>query len=507
MFQTGGRRFCFGVHTPKQNLRTGARLDGRPDKSFASTTANKRKIDYTQTMKQNLQLKLSNQLTMTPQLQQAIRLLQLSTLELQQEMAQALETNPLLELNEEHPIHEMLPEYPSIFNLNSSSKNKNDSGDYFEHLTQTRAQEETLRDHLHWQMRFSAFSPVDQAIAHALIDAINDEGYLTLTLEDIRGILSPSQNVNLEEIEAILSHIQHFDPPGVGARTLQECLILQINPKTLNSEQAQLAIDIITHHLPLLADHAYPELKRQYRINDELLLEIIKLIKSLNPKPGLAFGTEQTEYIIPDLLVYKQKNSWEVMLNPDNTPKIRLNTHYMDLIKQSQNVNDQAFLKEHLQDARWLLKSLENRFDTLLKVGRAIIARQQEFLEHGEEAMRPLVLTDIAAEVEMHESTISRITTQKYVHTHRGVFELKYFFSSHVHMRHGGECSSTAIRALIKKLIAAEDHTDPLSDSQLTSVLKSQGINIARRTVAKYRESLLIASSNDRKRQYWPQEG
>lgn len=459
-------------------------------------------------MKQNLQLKLSNQLTMTPQLQQAIRLLQLSTLELQQEMAHALETNPLLEVAEESndATHNTLPEHPSIFNVLPAGKNASQTGDYFEYLTQNKVAEESLRDHLTWQMRFTSLSSTESCIANTMIDAITDEGYLSLPLEEIQTILSP-QRIAMQDIENVLTHIQRFDPPGVAARTLQECLILQIKYKKLDTEQAQLAIEIITHDLPLLAHHSYTDLKRQYRLTDALLLEIIKLIKSLNPKPGLIFGNDQTEYVIPDLLVYKHKNAWEVMLNPDNAPKIRINSQYADLIKHTRNESDQAFLKEHLQEARWLLKSLENRFDTLLKVGRAIIERQQEFLEFGAESMRPLVLTDIATEVEMHESTISRITNQKYVHTHRGVFELKYFFSSHVHMQHGGECSSTAIRALIKRLIAAEDHSQPLSDSKLTSILKSQGINIARRTVAKYRESLLIASSNDRKRQYWPQEG
>ncbi|MFA6037654.1 MAG: RNA polymerase factor sigma-54 [Legionellales bacterium] len=452
-------------------------------------------------MKQNLQLKLSNQLTMTPQLQQAIRLLQLSTLELQQEIATALETNPLLEMSED------IPEHPSIYNLNTPSKNKNNSGDNFDYITENRIKEESLYDHLLWQLRFSGLTPIEQTVAHTIIDAISDEGYLPLSPGEIQEVLQPDLRVALDDIENVVKHIQQFDPPGVAARTLQECLILQIKRRKLPPEQTRLAIEIISDDLALLADHGYAALKRNYRLTDGLLLEIVKLIKSLNPKPGLAFDCEQTEYIIPDLLVYKQKNAWEVMLNPDNSPKVRINTLYTDLIKQSQNQTDQVFLKEHLQDARWLLKSLENRYDTLLKVGCAIIARQQEFLEFGEEAMRPLVLSDIALEVEMHESTISRITTQKYVHTHRGVFELKYFFSSHVHMQHGGECSSTAIRALIKKLVAAEDPTAPLSDSKLADVLKSQGINIARRTIAKYRESLFIVSSNERKRQHWPKEG
>ncbi len=452
-------------------------------------------------MKQNLQLKLSNQLTMTPQLQQAIRLLQLSTIELQQEIITALETNPLLEMSED------VPEHQSIYNLLSNSKNKSQNGDAFDQISQNRVQEETLQDHLTWQLRFSALTPPELTVAHTIIDAITDEGYLPLTAEEIQEIIAADYRVALADIENVIHHIQQFDPPGIAARTLQECLILQLKRLDLGSEASRLAIEIINHDLALLADHGYVSLKRSYRLTDALLLDIVKLIKSLNPKPGLAFDAQQTEYLIPDLIVYKQKNVWEVMLNPDNSPKIRINTHYTDLIKQSQNQNDHAFLKEHLQDARWLLKSLENRYDTLLKVGRAIISRQQEFFESGEEAMRPLVLSDIALEVEMHESTISRITTQKYVHTQRGVFELKYFFSSHVHMQHGGECSSTAIRALIKKLIAAEDPQQPLSDSKLTTVLKSQGINIARRTVAKYRESLFIASSNDRKRQNWPKEG
>jgi RNA polymerase sigma-54 factor len=459
-------------------------------------------------MKQGLQLKLSNQLTMTPQLQQAIRLLQLSTLELQQEIATALEKNPLLEVLEDSGMSSQntLPEHPSIFNLVNPGKTKADSWDYFDQLAQNRAAPETLHEHLMWQMRFSTLSPTEHTIALAMIDSITDEGYLLLTLQETQEAL-PHLRVAMADIENVLHHIQQFDPPGVAARNLQECLTLQIKRMQLDPEQAKLAIEIITHDLPLLANHSYNELKRSYHLTDALLLTLIKLIKSLDPKPGLAFSSEQTEYIIPDLLVYKNKKNWEVMLNPDNTPKIRINSHYTDLIKQSHTETDHVFLKEHLQEARWLLKSLENRFDTLLKVGQAIVARQQAFLEFGEESMRPLVLTDIALEVEMHESTISRITTQKYIHTPRGVFELKYFFSSHVHMQHGGECSSTAIRALIKKLIATENQAEPLSDNQLTALLQSQGINIARRTVAKYREALLIASSNERKRQYWPKEG
>lgn len=460
-------------------------------------------------MKQGLQLKLSNQLTMTPQLQQAIRLLQLSTLELQHEITSALENNPLLEVIDDSGMHahNTLPEHPSIFNLINPGKSKASAWDDFDKLAQSRAEEETLREHVLWQMRFLSFSELDHAIATTIIDALTEEGYLSLTEQEIQEIVAKEHSVTPKDIEQVLHQIQQFDPPGVAARNLQECLILQIKRFPLDTTQAHLATEIIQHDLPLLANHSYAELKRRYHLTDALLLEMIKLIKSLNPKPGLAFSDAQTEYIIPDLIVYKQQATWQVMLNPDNAPKLRINNSYTDLIKQSSTQTDHVFLKEHLQEARWLLKSLENRFDTLLKVGKAIIARQQEFLDFGEESMRPLVLTDIATEVEMHESTISRITTQKYIHTPRGVFELKYFFSSHVHMQHGGECSSTAIRALIKKLITAEDHAQPLSDSQLTAVLQSQGINIARRTVAKYREALLIASSNDRKRQYWPQEG
>jgi RNA polymerase sigma-54 factor len=438
---------------------------------------------------------------MTPQLQHAIRLLQLSTLELQQEITSALETNPLLEVSEE------APEHPSIYTLTATNKNKSQTSDQFDVLTQNRIQEETLRDHVNWQLRFSALTPMELTVAHTIIDAITDEGYLPLTSEEIQEIVAKDFRIALADIDSVIQHIQQFEPAGIAARTLQECLILQIQRLNIESEIQALAIEIIENDLALLADHDYSSLKRSYRLTDALLLEIVKLIKSLNPKPGLEFDSQQTEYLIPDLLVYKTKNAWEVMLNPDTSPKIRINTLYTDLIKQSHKQADQLFLKEHLQEAKWLLKSLENRFDTLLKVGKAIVARQQEFLEFGEEAMRPLVLSDIALEVEMHESTISRITTQKYVHTHRGVFELKYFFSSHVHMQHGGECSSTAIRALIKKLVAAENPEQPLSDSKLASILKSQGINIARRTIAKYRESLFIASSNDRKRQNWPKEG
>ena len=349
-------------------------------------------------------------------------------------------------------------------------------------------------------MRLTPFSELEQIIATHIIDAIEDDGYLKSTLEDIQFGLGEEYDADLDEIEAVLHRLQHFDPVGVASRDLRECLLTQLQQFEHNSEHIVLLTTLIDQHLNTLAKRDYQQIKRALKINDEQLTELVKLIQLLNPRPGTQIQVDKTEYIVPDVYVRKVNNRWQLSLNPDNSPKLQVANHYAQLIKRADNSADNVYLKNNLQEARWFLKSLQSRNDTLLKVTEAIVNRQKDFLEHGDEAMRPLVLHNIAEEVEMHESTISRVTTRKYLHTPRGIFELKYFFSSHVSTDSGGECSATAIRAIIKKLVAAENPRKPLSDSKIADILGEQGINVARRTIAKYRETLAIPPSNERKR-------
>ncbi|QXF35316.1 RNA polymerase factor sigma-54 [Photorhabdus luminescens] len=477
-------------------------------------------------MKQSLQLRLSQQLAMTPQLQQAIRLLQLSTLELQQEIQQALEMNPLLEQDEDHqeignqelPDNEteamdtldalqqkdMPDELPldaswdEIYTAGTPSGTRNDYNDDELPLYQGETVQ-TLQDYLMWQAELTSFTETEAAIATSIIDAVDDTGYLTVPLEDILASIGDDQ-LTLAEVEAVLKQIQHFDPIGVAARDLKDCLLVQLSmlpPETPYLKEAQL---IVCEHLELLGHRDFRNLIRLSHLKEDTLKEVISLIQSLEPKPGLAINTGESEYVIPDVLVRKESEHWQVELNTDSIPRLHINQHYAELGQHTRNESDSQFIRNNLQEARWLIKSLESRNDTLLKVARCIVEQQQEFFEHGEEHMKPMVLADIAFQVDMHESTISRVTTQKFLHSSRGIFELKYFFSSHVNTESGGEASSTAIRALVKKLVAAENPAKPLSDSKLTSMLADQGIMVARRTVTKYRESLSIPPSNQRKR-------
>ncbi|OCA54910.1 RNA polymerase factor sigma-54 [Photorhabdus namnaonensis] len=477
-------------------------------------------------MKQSLQLRLSQQLAMTPQLQQAIRLLQLSTLELQQEIQQALEMNPLLEQDEDHqeignqelPDNEteamdtldalqqkdMPDELPldaswdEIYTAGTPSGTRNDYNDDELPLYQGETVQ-TLQDYLMWQAELTPFTETDAAIATSIIDAVDDTGYLTVPLEDILASIGDDQ-LTLEEVEAVLKRIQHFDPIGVAARDLKDCLLVQLSmlpPETPCLKEAKL---IVCEHLELLGHRDFRNLIRLSHLKEDTLKEVISLIQSLEPKPGLAINTGESEYVIPDVLVRKESEHWQVELNTDSIPRLHINQHYAELGQHTRNESDSQFIRNNLQEARWLIKSLESRNDTLLKVARCIVEQQQEFFERGEEHMKPMVLADIAFQVDMHESTISRVTTQKFLHSSRGIFELKYFFSSHVNTESGGEASSTAIRALVKKLVAAENPAKPLSDSKLTSMLADQGIMVARRTVTKYRESLSIPPSNQRKR-------
>lgn len=497
-------------------------------------------------MKLSLQLKLGQQLTMTPQLQQAIKLLQLSTLDLQQEIHQALESNPMLELIEEDEVKESQSDvntqqevksdtapseeasdgdyqtsdetdwqdniptdlavdsnwddiYPNS-QPSSSSSFDSESADFESRNTA----EETLQDHLHWQLNLTPLSEKDLSIGYAIIDAIDANGMLTVDVESIHSGFDVELEIELDEVTAVLHRIQQFDPLGVGYRNLSECLRTQLDhfEDPESAKQIAHAKLIVDDHLELLGHRDYAQLMRRTKLKEPELRVAIELIESLDPRPGSAISPPTTTYITPDVFVTKQSGTgkWKVDLNPETAPKIRINSSYASLVKRADSSNDNNYLRDNLQEARWFIKSLQSRNETLMKVSTRIVEHQKGFLEYGEEAMKPLVLHDIAEAVSMHESTISRVTTQKYMHTPRGIFELKYFFSSHVSTKGGGECSSTAIRAIIKKLVAAENVRKPLSDSKITALLEEKGINVARRTIAKYRESLSIPPSNERKR-------
>ncbi|MCX3670050.1 RNA polymerase factor sigma-54 [Escherichia coli] len=474
-------------------------------------------------MKQGLQLRLSQQLAMTPQLQQAIRLLQLSTLELQQELQQALESNPLLEQIDTHEeidtretqdsetldtadaleqkeMPEELPLDASWDTIYTAGTPSGTSGDYIDDELPVYQGEttQTLQDYLMWQVELTPFSDTDRAIATSIVDAVDETGYLTVPLEDILESIG-DEEIDIDEVEAVLKRIQRFDPVGVAAKNLRDCLLIQLSQFDKTTPWLEEARLIISDHLDLLANHDFRTLMRVTRLKEDVLKEAVNLIQSLDPRPGQSIQTGEPEYVIPDVLVRKHNGHWTVELNSDSIPRLQINQHYALMCNNARNDGDSQFIRSNLQDAKWLIKSLESRNDTLLRVSRCIVEQQQAFFEQGEEYMKPMVLADIAQAVEMHESTISRVTTQKYLHSPRGIFELKYFFSSHVNTEGGGEASSTAIRALVKKLIAAENPAKPLSDSKLTSLLSEQGIMVARRTVAKYRESLSIPPSNQRK--------
>ena len=474
-------------------------------------------------MKQGLQLRLSQQLAMTPQLQQAIRLLQLSTLELQQELQQALESNPLLEQIDTHEeidtretqdsetldtadaleqkeMPEELPLDASWDTIYTAGTPSGTSGDYIDDELPVYQGEttQTLQDYLMWQVELTPFSDTDRAIATSIVDAVDDTGYLTVPLEDILESMG-DEEIDIDEVEAVLKRIQRFDPVGVAAKDLRDCLLIQLSQFDKTTPWLEEARLIISDHLDLLANHDFRTLMRVTRLKEDVLKEAVNLIQSLDPRPGQSIQTGEPEYVIPDVLVRKHNGHWTVELNSDSIPRLQINQHYASMCNNARNDGDSQFIRSNLQDAKWLIKSLESRNDTLLRVSRCIVEQQQAFFEQGEEYMKPMVLADIAQAVEMHESTISRVTTQKYLHSPRGIFELKNFFSSHVKTEGGGEASSTAIRALVKKLIAAENPAKPLSDSKLTSLLSEQGIMVARRTVAKYRESLSIPPSNQRK--------
>lgn len=498
-------------------------------------------------MRPSLQLKIGQHLTMTPQLQQAIKLLQLSTLDLQQEIQEALESNPLLEVDEStsNNSDESVNNLEDAFSATTSateskSDGTEDSTPTIDEISTSEAMgstdipeelnidttwdesfsagvsntgsistpsedytyqgetQDSLQDHLLWQMELSPFTETDQAIAVAIIEAIDESGYLTVSCEEILESVG-IEDVELDEVEVVLKRINVFDPIGVGARSVADCLLIQLNQFDEATPWLKESKQVVSNHIDLLGNRDYRQLMRKTRLKEDQLREVVRLIQTLDPRPGDSVVKGDDQYVIPDVSVEKKNGRWVVELNPDTAPRLSVNQQYAAMTKTMKSSTDTQFIRSNLQEAKWFIKSLESRNETLLKVSNCIVQRQQAFFEHGPESMRPMVLNDIAEAVDMHESTISRVTTQKYMHTPRGIFELKYFFSSHVGTESGGDCSSTAIRELIKKLVAAETPAKPLSDNKMAEILAEQGIKVARRTVAKYRESLSIPPSNQRK--------
>jgi RNA polymerase sigma-54 factor len=484
-------------------------------------------------VKQTLQLRLSQHLALTPQLQQSIRLLQLSTLELNQEIEQALQENPLLErVGEEFgsyaPGGEVLaappqssgdtapsgegggdsaaaerPEADENWGLewgaSRTTREHSDDGDDVD-AGEIQAAATSLRDHLIAQIGLTQLSPRERALVAFLVEALDDDGYLTQSLEELAGVLPEDADIDaeelLEELSIALRHLQNLDPPGIGARSPAECLELQL-AAVPPQPTVDLARAIVRSHLEQLAARDFAKIKKALGCDDDALRDAQTLIKSLNPRPGARYAPLDTRYIIPDVVVRKVRGNWMASLNSDAMPRLRINRLYAGILQA--NRNGSKGLAGQLQEAKWLIKNVQQRFDTIGRVSQAIVDRQRAFFDHGEVAMRPLTLREIADTVGLHESTISRVTTQKYLASPRGIYELKYFFGSHVSTDTGGAASSTAIRALIKQLVASEDGHKPLSDAKIADILGEQGIVVARRTVAKYRESLSIPPVNLRK--------
>jgi RNA polymerase sigma-54 factor len=480
-------------------------------------------------MKHTLQLKLSQHLTLTPQLQQSIRLLQLSTLELNQELERFLQENPLLERDDEvgeetaplpsgkidtithngptasEPAEETSPEdMPSAADMvegawledagSYSARDESDENEY----PQLAAVAPTLREHLNWQLNLTKLPDRDKRLVSLLIDALDEDGCLTQPLEELAALLPEELSVSPEELQTALQHLQKLEPAGVGARNLGECLALQLKALPEDTPFRAEALIIVTQYLDSLAARDFIKLKKLLHCDDLTLRQAQQLITSLNPRPGADFAALETRYIVPDVVVKKVKGVWVASLNAEAMPKLRVNRMYADILHRNRDASFQK-LASQLQEAKWLIKNVQQRFDTILRVSQAIVDRQRHFFEHGEVAMRPLVLREIAEALDLHESTVSRVTTQKYMLTPRGTYELKYFFGSHVTTETGGACSATAIRALIKQLVAAENPKKPLSDNQISEILGQQGIVVARRTIAKYREALQIPPVSLRK--------
>lgn len=458
-------------------------------------------------MKPSLQLKLGQTLTMTPQLQQAIRLLQLPVLDLSAQIQDALEENVMLEM-EDLPdvpktdteptveVETIKPEDTWQTNPMERMPESNWTGEGRPINEYADQSGQSLREHLLWQLELEDFTPRESVIGEALIDSINDDGYLTTTLEEIVDYIGEDSAVSVEEIERTLRKVQRLDPGGIGARSLSECIILQLEQLEPATPGLKLAIDIANNHLGAVGAREYGELRRTLRTTEVALEDALALIKGCHPKPGQAVNSAAAEYVVPDVFVRKVDDRWQVEISSSGIPRLSVNQRYAQLLRGS---TDHAALRTQLQEARWLVRSLEIRNETLMKVASCIVSRQTGFLDHGDEAMKPLVLRDVAEEIGMHESTISRVTTNKYMHTPRGVFEFKYFFSSHLASSDGSDQSSTSVRAKIRKLIGAENPAKPLSDSKIAKLLADDGISVARRTVAKYREAMKIASSSERK--------
>ncbi len=476
-------------------------------------------------MKHSLQLRQSQQLMLTPQLQQAIKLLQLSTLEINQETARLLDENPFLEREDDTtnqtysgnsstdtPAPSSSTETssapsesesrkddgnewpePSFSSSPSSSPDDEDDG-----YSEVAAEKPSMREHLLWELNMSQMDPRDKKLVGLLIDALDENAYLSQPLEEIFELLPPELDVTLDDLETALVQLQYLDAPGIGARTLSECLALQLRAMPEDIPGRDLALALVTQHLDLLAARDFNKLKKALRCDDEALRTAQDLIVHLQPKPGSAFEHRAADYVVPDVLVERHGGIWRARLNPEAMPRLRINQVYANILQQRNEKNAQEMAGQ-LQEARWFIKNLQQRFETILRVSQAIVERQRQFFEHGDIAMRPLVLREIADQLELHESTISRVTTQKFMLTPRGIYEFKYFFGSGLATEAGGACSSTAIRALIKQLVSEEDAKRPLTDSRMSEILAQQGILVARRTVAKYREGMNILPVNLRK--------
>ena len=471
-------------------------------------------------MKQSIQQKISQGLAMTQQLQQAIFLLQLSSIELKAEIQEKLESNLMLEI-EDDEVEENVNEQSEIEEASSNEKiedidietigeenfentltnkktNSENQSTVFE-FEEEDGSYKTLQEHLRWQLNLTPISDSDKVIAETIIDSLNDDGFLDSTIENIlETIGNEIEDIGLEEVEADFKIIQSLDPIGVGARDLKECLLIQLKQLDQDKQKIQKAKELIGNYFDILANHDYKKLMKKLKLTEKELEEIIGFIQTLTPRPGSQINNARTEYIIPDVNVEKENDKWVVRINKAAMPALRVNSQYKKMIKRADNSADNQTLKSHLQEADWLIKSLQHRCETLLNVSACIVEHQSDFLEHGEEAMKPLVLQDIADALDLHESTISRATNRKYMHTPRGTYELKYFFTSHVSADNGNIHSSTAIRALIKKMIDNELPNRPLSDNKIVSLLKEKGIKVARRTIAKYREAMTIPPSNER---------
>lgn len=465
-------------------------------------------------MKAALQLRSSQQLTLTPQLQQAIRLLQLSTQEVQSEIARMLEENPLLEIEEdsalpstespqrtaqetlqETTVREMDADSPDMPDWSGSPARPDEEDPHFPELA---AEMPSLREHLQQQLAISTLDETDRRMVRLLIEVLDENGYLTLTLAELATLLPEELGLGLDDLETALVQLQHLDRPGIGARSLAECLALQLRALPENTPARSLALRLVSEHLDLLAGHDFARLKKVLQCNEDELRAAQKLVLELNPRPGMDFDHSVADYVIPDVIVEKHRNGWRARLNPEAMPRLRVNQMYAGILQQ-RDETDSSGLAQQLQEARWFVKNLQQRFDTILRVAQAIVDRQRNFFEHGEIGLRPLVLREIAEELELHESTVSRSTTKKYMQTPHGIHEFKHFFGSGLATESGGICSAAAIRELIRQMVSAEDRRKPLTDSRMSEILAKQGIVVARRTVAKYREALHILPVNLRK--------